>query len=63
LVITYVITVFSPPGEARLFKSLARRVPEELLFAGLLGLTPPTAVDIDRLALEFLALEQKTDQA
>src|ERR1700746_2492824 len=28
----------------------------------LLG-TPPTAVDIDRLAMEFLALEEKTDQA
>jgi hypothetical protein len=25
--------------------------------------TPPTAVDIDRLAVEFLALEEKTDQA
>src|ERR1700746_370184 len=24
---------------------------------------PPTAVDIDRLAMEFLALEEKTDQA
>jgi hypothetical protein len=26
-------------------------------------LTPPTAVDIDRLAVDFLALEEKTDQA
>jgi hypothetical protein len=25
--------------------------------------TPPTAVDIDRLAVEFLELEAKTDQA